>query len=198
MKGNETFKIAVKSMEEAAQEAAKANGVALGDIDVFIPHQANMRILKAVSQRSWGERPSGGAVVRNRAKPSRLRMTRKWTSAHASAYAVEMSWAPSIASPFETRSPAQVVDGLEAPSGNQPGARVARDTVARPLLDGGDEGVVQGLLGQLEIAEQADKGRQHAPRLLAVQRLDAAAQRLAVLPQWLACAWQQALFGASS
>lgn len=70
--------------------------------------------------------------------------------------------------------------------------------VARPLLDGGDEGVVQGLLGQLEIAEQADQGRQHAPRLLAVQRLDAAAQRLAVLPQWLACAWQQALFGASS
>jgi 3-oxoacyl-[acyl-carrier-protein] synthase-3 len=51
MKGNETFKIAVKSMEEAAQEAVKANGVALGDIDVFIPHQANMRILKAVSQR---------------------------------------------------------------------------------------------------------------------------------------------------
>ena len=40
-----------KSMEEAAQEAVKANGVALGDIDVFIPHQANMRILKAVSQR---------------------------------------------------------------------------------------------------------------------------------------------------
>ncbi|TFG62102.1 MAG: 3-oxoacyl-ACP synthase, partial [Nitrospirales bacterium] len=51
MKGNETFKIAVKSMEEAAQEAAKANGVAMSDIDMFIPHQANMRILKAVSQR---------------------------------------------------------------------------------------------------------------------------------------------------
>lgn len=51
MKGNETFKIAVKSMEEAAKEAAKANGVAMQDIDVFIPHQANMRILKAVSQR---------------------------------------------------------------------------------------------------------------------------------------------------
>ncbi|MDH5586451.1 MAG: ketoacyl-ACP synthase III, partial [Nitrospirota bacterium] len=51
MKGNETFKIAVKSMEEAAHEAAKANGVAMSDIDMFIPHQANMRILKAVSQR---------------------------------------------------------------------------------------------------------------------------------------------------
>jgi len=51
MKGNETFKIAVKSMEEAAHEAAKANGVTMADIDMFIPHQANMRILKAVSQR---------------------------------------------------------------------------------------------------------------------------------------------------
>ena len=51
MKGNETFKIAVKSMEEAAQEAVRANGVTMSDIDVFIPHQANMRILKAVSQR---------------------------------------------------------------------------------------------------------------------------------------------------
>ncbi len=51
MKGNETFKIAVKSMEEAAHEAVQANGVAMEDIDVFIPHQANMRILKAVSQR---------------------------------------------------------------------------------------------------------------------------------------------------
>lgn len=51
MKGNETFKIAVKSMEEAVKEATEANGVAIQDIDVFIPHQANMRILKAVSQR---------------------------------------------------------------------------------------------------------------------------------------------------
>ena len=51
MKGNETFKIAVKSMEEAVLEAVKANGVAVEEIDIFIPHQANMRILKAVSQR---------------------------------------------------------------------------------------------------------------------------------------------------
>ncbi len=51
MKGNETFKIAVKSMEEAAHEAVTANGVTMSEIDVFIPHQANMRILKAVSQR---------------------------------------------------------------------------------------------------------------------------------------------------
>ncbi len=51
MKGNETFKIAVKSMEEAAREAVQANGVALEDIDLFVPHQANIRILNAVNQR---------------------------------------------------------------------------------------------------------------------------------------------------
>ncbi|PJA78201.1 MAG: 3-oxoacyl-ACP synthase [Nitrospirae bacterium CG_4_9_14_3_um_filter_51_5] len=51
MKGNETFKIAVKSMEEATKEALGANKLRMDDVDLFIPHQANMRILKAVSQR---------------------------------------------------------------------------------------------------------------------------------------------------
>ncbi|MFZ1744858.1 MAG: beta-ketoacyl-ACP synthase III [Nitrospirales bacterium] len=51
MKGNETFKIAVKSMEEATKEALEANKLAMDDIDLFIPHQANMRILNAVGQR---------------------------------------------------------------------------------------------------------------------------------------------------
>ncbi|GJL68538.1 MAG: 3-oxoacyl-[acyl-carrier-protein] synthase 3 [Nitrospirales bacterium] len=51
MKGNETFKIAVKSMEEATKEALEANKLEMDDIDLFIPHQANMRILNAVGQR---------------------------------------------------------------------------------------------------------------------------------------------------
>ena len=51
MRGNETFKIAVKTMEEATHEALKANGMVPQDIDLFIPHQANVRILRAVSQR---------------------------------------------------------------------------------------------------------------------------------------------------
>jgi len=51
MKGNETFKIAVKSMEEATKEALDANKLTMDDVDLFIPHQANMRILNAVSQR---------------------------------------------------------------------------------------------------------------------------------------------------
>lgn len=51
MKGNETFKIAVKSMEEATKEALDANKLEMDDVDLFIPHQANMRILNAVGQR---------------------------------------------------------------------------------------------------------------------------------------------------
>jgi 3-oxoacyl-[acyl-carrier-protein] synthase-3 len=51
MKGNETFKIAVKSMEEATKEALDVNKLNMDDVDLFIPHQANMRILNAVSQR---------------------------------------------------------------------------------------------------------------------------------------------------
>jgi 3-oxoacyl-[acyl-carrier-protein] synthase III len=51
MRGNETFKIAVKSMEEAVLEALKAHNMIPSDIGLFVPHQANVRILRAVSQR---------------------------------------------------------------------------------------------------------------------------------------------------
>lgn len=51
MKGNDVFKVAVKSMESATVDAiAKAN-VSPGDIDLFVPHQANYRILEAVRKR---------------------------------------------------------------------------------------------------------------------------------------------------
>ncbi|NKB81175.1 MAG: beta-ketoacyl-ACP synthase III [Nitrospirales bacterium] len=51
MRGNETFKIAVKTMEEAVREALAANELTINDIDCFVPHQANIRILKAVAER---------------------------------------------------------------------------------------------------------------------------------------------------
>lgn len=49
--GNEVFKVAVRSMEEAALAALKANGAEVSDIDLFVPHQANARIIYAVAQR---------------------------------------------------------------------------------------------------------------------------------------------------
>lgn len=51
MRGNETFKIAVKTMEEAVREALVAQNLSVADIDFLVPHQANIRILNAVGQR---------------------------------------------------------------------------------------------------------------------------------------------------
>jgi 3-oxoacyl-[acyl-carrier-protein] synthase III len=51
MKGNETFKVAVRTLEEIARETLAANNVSIADLDLNVPHQANVRILKAVADR---------------------------------------------------------------------------------------------------------------------------------------------------
>jgi 3-oxoacyl-[acyl-carrier-protein] synthase-3 len=51
MKGNETFKIAVRSIEEVSREVIIASGLSASDIDLYIPHQANRRIIEAVGTR---------------------------------------------------------------------------------------------------------------------------------------------------
>jgi len=51
MQGNELFKIAVMAMTEAAQTALKKAGLKCQDIDLVIPHQANMRIIMAMAKK---------------------------------------------------------------------------------------------------------------------------------------------------
>ncbi len=51
MKGNDVFKYAVKRMGEAALEALKRADLKKDDIDYFIPHQANIRIIEATGRR---------------------------------------------------------------------------------------------------------------------------------------------------
>ena len=51
MEGQEVFKHAVQRMSEATLEACAATGTALDDIDLFVYHQANRRILDAVGRR---------------------------------------------------------------------------------------------------------------------------------------------------
>ncbi|HEU0252419.1 MAG TPA: beta-ketoacyl-ACP synthase III [Pyrinomonadaceae bacterium] len=51
MKGNELFKVAVRSMAEISREVLEQAGVESDDIDLFIPHQANQRITEAVADR---------------------------------------------------------------------------------------------------------------------------------------------------
>jgi 3-oxoacyl-[acyl-carrier-protein] synthase-3 len=51
MKGNETFKVAVRTLEDIARETLAANNLHVEDVDLYVPHQANVRILKAVADR---------------------------------------------------------------------------------------------------------------------------------------------------
>ncbi len=48
MKGNETFKVAVRTLTQDVKDILEANGIKSEDIEHFIPHQANYRIIKAV------------------------------------------------------------------------------------------------------------------------------------------------------
>jgi 3-oxoacyl-[acyl-carrier-protein] synthase-3 len=51
MKGNETFKVAVKAMADVSQELLAEQGFTHEQIDLFIPHQANLRIIDAVGEK---------------------------------------------------------------------------------------------------------------------------------------------------
>ena len=51
MQGNEVFKLAVRAMEDAALKVLSAGNMTAADVDLFIPHQANMRIIDAIGKR---------------------------------------------------------------------------------------------------------------------------------------------------
>lgn len=51
MRGNELFKVAVRSMAEISRSILESAGLETKDIDLFIPHQANQRITEAVADR---------------------------------------------------------------------------------------------------------------------------------------------------
>lgn len=51
MSGSDVFKVAVRTMEQAVKDVVQRGGISLEDINWLIPHQANIRILQAVSER---------------------------------------------------------------------------------------------------------------------------------------------------
>ncbi|MFN4320123.1 MAG: beta-ketoacyl-ACP synthase III [Aquificaceae bacterium] len=51
MKGKELFKLAVRSMAEVCEEVIRRAGVSTEDIDLVVPHQANIRIMQALAER---------------------------------------------------------------------------------------------------------------------------------------------------
>ncbi len=62
--------------------------------------------------------------------------------------------------------PPQSVDCLAACRGHQPGAGVIGDAVLRPVLEGGDGGILHQLLGHVPVAEDADERRGQATALV--------------------------------
>ena len=51
MSGNEVFKIAVQTLTKDVVDILEKNQISSDKIDLFIPHQANLRIIEAVKQR---------------------------------------------------------------------------------------------------------------------------------------------------
>src|SRR5260221_115034 len=51
MRGNELFKVAVRSMTDISREVLDEAGLTTEDVKIFIPHQANQRITDAVANK---------------------------------------------------------------------------------------------------------------------------------------------------
>ncbi len=51
MKGNEVFKVAVKTLGGVAEETLQKNNIDKSELDWLVPHQANLRIIQATAKR---------------------------------------------------------------------------------------------------------------------------------------------------
>ena len=51
MKGNEVFKVAVRTLGNVAEQALQSNNIDKNDLDWLVPHQANLRIIQATAKR---------------------------------------------------------------------------------------------------------------------------------------------------
>ncbi len=51
MYGKDIFKVAVRTLAEFAVRALESNQMGIADLDWFVPHQANLRIIEAVANR---------------------------------------------------------------------------------------------------------------------------------------------------
>ena len=51
MEGREVYRFAVKAMGDSCCDVLEKAGICPNDVDLFVPHQANLRIIKAASKR---------------------------------------------------------------------------------------------------------------------------------------------------
>ena len=66
----------------------------------------------------------------------------------------------------------QAVDRLVARDAGDPGARVVGHALPRPALERDDERLLDRVLGDVEVTEDADQGRDRPPRLVPEQAVD--------------------------
>jgi 3-oxoacyl-[acyl-carrier-protein] synthase-3 len=81
MQGNQVFRHAVINISEAVEAAAEAAGVPLTDVDWFIPHQANQRILAGVAHRLGIQKERVISTVARHANTSAASIPLAWAEA---------------------------------------------------------------------------------------------------------------------
>ena len=118
-------------------------------------HPQRQRDLRVDASAGWQQ------VKISASRSSGIVLTSSSSSSGASSTARE---------PLELSAPlrlaAQPVDRAVAGGGDDPGAGVRRDAVAGPALRGDRERLLDGVLGEVEVAERADQDRDRAPELL--------------------------------
>ena len=63
MNGHDTFSARSTACRETTVDAVAAPGATLDEIDLFVYHQANSRILTAVGEASWASIPSASSTT---------------------------------------------------------------------------------------------------------------------------------------
>ena len=78
MVGNHVFRHAVVNISEAIESASSAAGITLDEVDWFIPHQANARILEGVAKRLHIDQAKVVSTVAEHANTSAASIPLAW------------------------------------------------------------------------------------------------------------------------
>ncbi|CAL4867747.1 3-oxoacyl-[acyl-carrier-protein] synthase 3 [Asticcacaulis sp. MM231] len=81
MQGNQVFKQAVQKISQAVEAAVEKSNLSIADIDWFIPHQANQRILKGVAERLGLDEAKVVSTVAQHANTSAASIPLAWYTA---------------------------------------------------------------------------------------------------------------------
>jgi 3-oxoacyl-[acyl-carrier-protein] synthase-3 len=81
MIGNQVFRHAVVNISESIESAAAAAGVSMDEVDWFIPHQANQRILEGVAKRLGIDEGKVVVTVADHANTSAASIPLAWDAA---------------------------------------------------------------------------------------------------------------------